>query len=97
MSVNARVTAPLIAWGMAQAVLAGQTVSGDRHLVSPCRDGLLVAVVDGLGHGEEAAKAAEIAVSTLGSRDLLHGWFTARLLVRAHSSRIAETDREPHL
>jgi hypothetical protein len=65
MSANARVTAPLIEWGVAQTVLAGETVSGDRHLVSPCRDGLLVAVVDGLGHGEEAAQAAEIAISTL--------------------------------
>jgi hypothetical protein len=55
----------LIDWGIAQIALAGQTVSGDRHLVSACPDGLLIAVVDGLGHGEEAARAAEIAISTL--------------------------------
>lgn len=50
---------------MAQTVLPGQTMSGDRHLVSPYPDGFLIAVVDGLGHGEEAAAAAEVAISTL--------------------------------
>jgi hypothetical protein len=67
ISANAPITTRrLIDWGIAQVALAGQTVSGDRHLVRPCRDGLLLAVVDGLGHGEEAARAAEIAVSILG-------------------------------
>ena len=55
----------LIDWGIAQIVLEGQTVSGDRHLVRAYRDGLLVAVVDGLGHGQEAARAAEIVSSSL--------------------------------
>ncbi len=55
----------LIEWGTAQSVLAGQAVSGDRYLLRPYPDGLLVAVVDGLGHGEMAAAAAEIAVATL--------------------------------
>ena len=66
ISANAAITTDrLIDWGIAQVALAGQRVSGDRHLVRPCRDGLLLAVVDGLGHGEEAARAAEIAVSIL--------------------------------
>jgi hypothetical protein len=55
----------LIEWGTAQSVLAGQAVSGDRYLLKPYLDGLLVAVVDGLGHGEKAAAAADIAVATL--------------------------------
>jgi hypothetical protein len=55
----------LIEWGTAQSVLAGQSVSGDRYLLRPYPDGLLVAVVDGLGHGEMAAAAADIAVATL--------------------------------
>lgn len=55
----------LLDWGVAQVALAGQAVSGDRHLVRGYTDGVLVAVIDGLGHGEEAAAAAEIAVSTL--------------------------------
>ena len=55
----------IIDLGVAQVPHAGQTVSGDLHLVSPFPDGLLVGVVDGLGHGEEAAAAARIAVQTL--------------------------------
>ena len=51
--------------GVASAVLAGETESGDLHLVRPVDDGVLVAVVDGLGHGQEAAAAARIAVKTL--------------------------------
>lgn len=42
--------------------LGGETQSGDASLVQATEDGLLVAVVDGLGHGEEAAAAAEAAL-----------------------------------
>jgi negative regulator of sigma-B (phosphoserine phosphatase) len=52
-------------WGVAQIALEGETVSGDRHMVSLYPDGLLIAVVDGLGHGKEAAAAAEAAVAIL--------------------------------
>lgn len=45
--------------------MPGQSQSGDRHLLQPCANGLLVAVVDGLGHGEQAAAAADLAVTTL--------------------------------
>jgi serine/threonine protein phosphatase PrpC len=51
--------------GVAQIALEGETVSGDRHLVAPFPDGVLVGVVDGLGHGAEAAAAAGTAVATL--------------------------------
>jgi phosphoserine phosphatase RsbX len=57
--------AVLLDWGVATLALAGQTESGDLHLVKPTADGALVAVVDGLGHGQEAAAAAQIAVHTL--------------------------------
>lgn len=57
--------ARLLDWGMAQRALPGQTVSGDKHLVQPFPHGVLVAVVDGLGHGEEAAVAAQAAVAAL--------------------------------
>jgi serine phosphatase RsbU (regulator of sigma subunit) len=56
---------PLIEWGVAAKPLAGQPVSGDLHVVKPFRNGILVAAVDALGHGEEAAAAAKIAVATL--------------------------------
>ncbi len=56
---------PLIEWGVASLTMPGQSQSGDRHLVQPYINGLLVAVVDGLGHGEQAAAAADLAVTTL--------------------------------
>jgi phosphoserine phosphatase RsbX len=58
-------TAPLLHWGVATLALAGQRESGDLHLVRTLPGGALVAVVDGLGHGEEAAAAAKAAVHTL--------------------------------
>ena len=39
-------------------VLEGEEVSGDRHLVRATRDGILIAVIDGLGHGAAAAESA---------------------------------------
>ena len=59
------VSAGLLEWGVAELVLPGQTESGDRYLVTPTLDGWLVAVVDGLGHGAEAAEAAKTAVRSL--------------------------------
>lgn len=56
---------PLIEWGVASLTMPGQSQSGDRHLVQPYSNGLLMAVVDGLGHGEQAAVAADLAVTTL--------------------------------
>ena len=54
-----------IEWGVAAAALAGQTENGDDYVVEPFADGILAAVVDGLGHGREAAAAARLAVATL--------------------------------
>src|ERR1043166_2247497 len=55
----------LIDWGVASRPLAGQDVSGDLHLVKPHDRGVLLAVVDGVGHGDEATAAAQAAVLTL--------------------------------
>ncbi len=52
-------------WGVAMRPLAGQVVSGDQYLITPSPGGVLVAVLDGLGHGQEAARAGEVAVSIL--------------------------------
>jgi hypothetical protein len=54
---------PVLEWGVAAAPHPGEAVSGDLHVVQPWRDGVLVAVADGLGHGEEAAVAARRAVA----------------------------------
>jgi serine phosphatase RsbU (regulator of sigma subunit) len=58
---------PLIEWGVAALALEGEAVSGDLHVVKPFPNGVLVGVVDGLGHGDEATIAARLAVSTLES------------------------------
>jgi serine phosphatase RsbU (regulator of sigma subunit) len=63
----------VIEYGLADLPLAGQPTGGDRHLLLPDDTGVMAAVVDGLGHGSEAAFSAETAVATLrtsGSRDL---------------------------
>ncbi|MBI3795751.1 MAG: SpoIIE family protein phosphatase [Deltaproteobacteria bacterium] len=52
-------------WSVAARPLARQSVSGDVPLVAPFFGGVLVAVVDGLGHGEEAVTAAQRAITTL--------------------------------
>jgi len=56
---------PLIEWGAAALPLEGGPESGDLYVVRPFDHGALVAVVDGLGHGSEAALAAKTAVATL--------------------------------
>lgn len=44
------------------------TVSGDASLAVPTRSGALLAVVDGLGHGDEAAHASDLAISAVRER-----------------------------
>lgn len=58
---------PLVEWGVATKALPGETESGDRHLIKVFPHGALAAVVDGLGHGEEAAWAATTATDVLRS------------------------------
>lgn len=55
----------MIEWGAATFTLRGQIESGDRHVVVPFGPGVLVAAIDGLGHGDEAASAAERAARIL--------------------------------
>ena len=51
--------------GLAGRALPGLSVSGDLHLVQPFKNGLLAAVIDGLGHGDEAAQVSRAAVAVL--------------------------------
>ena len=55
----------MVEYATATMTLPGQAESGDRHLVVRLPRGVLVAAVDGLGHGEEAAVASEVAVRSL--------------------------------
>ena len=65
MSTTALHSKSFLEWGVATQAVPGQTVSGDLALVQPFAHGALIAVVDGLGHGEEATAAARIAVNVL--------------------------------
>ena len=56
---------PLLEWSVATRTMSGEIECGDAHLVVELPGGALVAVVDGLGHGREAAVAAREAVATL--------------------------------
>lgn len=54
---------PLLDWGIAAAPHPGEPRSGDDHVICTGEDGVLIGVVDGLGHGEEAAAAAARAIA----------------------------------
>jgi len=65
MSTTALHRTPFLEWGVAMQPIPGQTVCGDLHLVKPLACGALIAVVDGLGHGDEAIAVARIAINVL--------------------------------
>lgn len=52
-------------YAVAGRPLGGERQSGDAALVVPTAGGVLLAVVDGLGHGDEAAAAAGAAIAVL--------------------------------
>jgi len=55
----------VIDWGVARAAFAGEPKCGDCHLVQSFPGGILIAVLDGIGHGAEACRAAETAAAIL--------------------------------
>jgi len=55
----------VVDWAVATLALEGEDESGDLHVVSPFEGGALVAAIDGLGHGPEAAVAARSAAQAL--------------------------------
>lgn len=52
-------------WGMSSLTYRGERDCGDKCLVKTFTGGALVAVIDALGHGHQAAYAAEVAVRIL--------------------------------
>jgi phosphoserine phosphatase RsbX len=54
-----------IEWAVAEYMRPGQTESGDHSVTMVIPGGALVGVVDGLGHGAEAADAAKTAVRSI--------------------------------
>lgn len=65
--MNAIVAKPKlpIEWHAADKKAPAQMVSGDMCLIQPFKGGLLLAVVDGVGHGAEAIAATTTAVTVL--------------------------------
>ena len=55
----------IVQWGIADRARKGESDSGDRHLLMELPEGILMAVVDGAGHGPEAAAAAERTIQSL--------------------------------
>ena len=55
----------ILDWGVAGRHMAGETLSGDLHLVKPFENNILIAVADGLGHGKAAAEASRLALDTV--------------------------------
>jgi len=56
---------PALEFGVAQFKIPGEDESGDQHLVSESDSGVLIAVMDGIGHGAEAANASRAAAAIL--------------------------------
>lgn len=57
--------APSVECGVAGRPMPGEQALGDVHVIAARPSGLLVAVVDGVGHGPVAAAAAERAADVL--------------------------------
>jgi len=72
-----RQSAPL-EWGVASRALPGEAESGDAFVVQRTQGGMLVGVVDALGHGDGAAATARVAAETL----RMHASEPIQLLVR---------------
>src|SRR5260370_37276296 len=56
---------PVVEYGVAKFALPGQGESGDDHLVCFNQNGVLIAAIDGIGHGEEASEPGKAATSIL--------------------------------
>jgi len=58
---------PMVVYGLAKHAHVGEGKSGDLHVVCCNQTGVLIAVIDGIGHGEEAAEVAKTAAALLRS------------------------------
>jgi negative regulator of sigma-B (phosphoserine phosphatase) len=55
----------LLEWGVATRSRLGEMTVGDLSLITYVSNGALIAVIDGLGHGPEAARAARSAATVV--------------------------------
>ena len=61
------VTPRLFEWALASRTTPGHARSGDVHVVRTFAKGMLLGVIDGIGHGSEAAAVADAARQVLES------------------------------
>ncbi len=69
-------------WSASSLTHRGETDSGDKCVVTEFDGGVLVAVIDALGHGHAAAEAAEVAAKVLAQHA---DESPARLFERCHA------------
>lgn len=67
MTQGALAQVTCVDFGVAAKPLAGEVLSGDACLVRQIDDDVLLAVVDGIGHGPQAAQAANAALAAIES------------------------------
>ncbi|HUH84984.1 MAG TPA: SpoIIE family protein phosphatase [Stellaceae bacterium] len=85
---------------VAARALGDAALSGDLYLAQPTTRGIRVAVIDGLGHGPEAARAAESARATLAAaadetpERLIESCHQSLRATRGAALTLAELDRE---
>jgi phosphoserine phosphatase RsbX len=70
-----------VSWAVAEAPFKNERESGDRYLFHRTAAGILIAAIDGTGHGSEAGTAARIAAATLEAHALES---PIALLLRCH-------------
>ena len=58
---------PMLDWAFATRTKPGNSDSGDIHVAKNCSAGMLLAAIDGVGHGKEAALAAHVARDVMDS------------------------------
>lgn len=54
-----------IEWGVATQIHEGEDLSGDQYVIQPLTGAFLIAAIDGVGHGPEAASASRAAAAVL--------------------------------
>jgi serine phosphatase RsbU (regulator of sigma subunit) len=65
MEGTLNVAGHVVSWAVAEVPSPVHRESGDRHVVRATGEGVLIAVLDGVGQGAQAAAASRIAADTL--------------------------------
>jgi serine/threonine protein phosphatase PrpC len=85
-------------WGVAKHSQGQEAECGDAFTIQPTAAGFLVAVIDGLGHGPEAARAAERAVDAINQtaeqplQDIMRACHRGLLSSRGAAISVAQID-----